>query len=537
MADKQSIEDIRKKVKQRVAQEAGSTSTPDPAKNKEQISRRFVRDCLFANALGDGMLFCELHKDRFVMNKTTGEWLLFNGQHWERDILDQAVAAVEDVAGRYLEEAQILVDEIGKALKGRNDEKAEQLEDLQKKLYKRVKRLRGDTGRKACISFAHTNNSNALAIDGDQFDSNPMLLPCANGVIDLRTGEIRDGQPTDWLFKASPVMWRGFDEPAELWKKTVLEIFDGSEEMATYLRRLLGYAITGITVEHILPIMWGAKGRNGKGTIVETIKSVLGPLAAPAPSELFLTQYRPTSSSGPSPDIMALRGLRLVFGSETDEGRKFSSSKIKWLTGADTLVGRNPYDKDPTYFRPTHTLFLMTNNRPTAPPDDNAFWERVNLIPFKLSFVSRKPAHDYERSADKNLVEKLKEEHPGVLAWLVRGCLEWQKYGLAPPATVLAANQNYRAESDDVQAFIDTECKIEPEAKEGGTLLYERFCDWYRENRDRNEKKTPSHRWFGLRMKKKIHSDKAEQDDPDGRWNRKNIIYFGVRLRPEPLDP
>lgn len=525
MADRQSIEEIKKKVEQRVAQEAGSTVTPDPSQNNGHVPGKFVRDCLHANALGDGMLYCELHKKRYVMNKTTGDWMIFNGQHWDRDILDQAIAAVEDVASRYLEEARNLVGEIDKAIKKGNKKESERLQHIQNNIYKRVLRLRGDTGRTSCIKFAHTNPDNALAVDGKKFDTNPWLLACANGVIDLLSGSFREGKPDDWLFRASPVMWQGIDAPAKLWEKSILEIFDGSEEMAAFLRRLCGYAVTGLTTEHILPILWGDKGFNGKSTIVETIKLVMGPLAAPIPSELFLQQWRPVGSSGPSPDIMALRGLRVAFGSETEQGRKFSASKMKWLSGDDTLVGRNPYDKDPTYFKPTHTLFLMTNNRPSAPPDDNAFWERIILIPFRLSFVNRKPAQNYERMADSNLKEKLKNEQPGILAWLVRGCLEWQKHGLTPPVMVLEETANYHRSEDNLTDFIEDCCELDPSYDESSTNLYEAFSQWWVKNINKDKKRVPSHKAFGQMMSKRFYKEK-----------RGTYRYFGLRLKFGVLD-
>ena len=126
-ASPQSIDEIRKAAEQRAVELAQMADTPDKSANNGKVHSKFVIECLYANALGDGMLYCELHKERFVMNKTTGEWLIFNGQHWERDILDQATASVEDVAGRYLDEAKKLVDRIDDAIKKQDPDKKNRL--------------------------------------------------------------------------------------------------------------------------------------------------------------------------------------------------------------------------------------------------------------------------------------------------------------------------------------------------------------------------------------------------------------------------
>lgn len=131
------------------------------------------------------------------------------------------------------------------------------------------------------------------------------------------------GRPEDYLTKASPVEWQGIDAPRERWDQFILEIMDGDQEMADYLRRLFGCSIVGKVTEHVFAVFHGV-GRNGKSLMVDTITEVLGELANPIPAEMLLDQGNARSSAGPSPDIMALRGQRLAFASETDEGRKFS---------------------------------------------------------------------------------------------------------------------------------------------------------------------------------------------------------------------
>lgn len=495
--------EIRRKVEARVQEEAQGMKSVDLGRNG--ITSRFVLDCLDAEELGDGMLYAALHNDRFLYNKSAKEWLLWSDHYWERDIMDASLSMVEDVVERYLKEARDLVGQISDANKTKNEDEAKGFERTQRAIYKRVKRLRTNHGREQCVKMGHTNKKNALATTGECFDTKPMLLAARNGVIDLRTGNLRAGRPSDYISKSCNVEYPKIDQPAPIWEQMLREIFRGDEDLIAFIRRMFGYSITGLSVERFFPIFWG-RGWNGKGTIVETISHVLGPLAAPIPSEMLLDQWRPRGSTGPTPDIMALKGLRLAFASESDEGRRISPSRVKWLTGGDTLIGRNPYDKYSVEFDPTHTLILLTNEKPHAPADDFAFWERACLIPFEISFVDREPVNKYERPADKGLPEKLKAEYPGILAWLVSGCLAWQEEGLNPPSIVVEATKQYRRDEDLLADFIEQCCLLDPYIEINATRLYAAFAEWFEEN---ISKKVISQKKFGRMMSKRFKREKV----------------------------
>jgi len=287
--------------------------------------------------------------------------------------------------------------------------------------------------------------------------------------------------------------------------------------MVDYVSRLLGYGITGLNIEHIFPVLYGP-GRNGKSLLPEILNYVLGSLSGSIQSEMLLDQKRPRSSQGPSPDIMTLKGLRLAFASETDEGQRFSAAKVKWLTGGDQLVGRYPHDKYEVRFNSTHLLFLITNRKPMAPGDDFAFWERMHLIPFRLSFVNRDPVADNERRADIYLLEKLKKEAPGILAWLVRGCLAYQKQGLNPPKDIIEATAQYRRDEDILADWLEDYCKVGPDEKGQATDLYDHFVKWYRKNISR--KKDFSQRRFGTLMGRRFEKTKSVG----------TVFYTGVDL-------
>lgn len=466
-----------------------------------QLDYRFLKQCLDANELGDGILYSAINNGRFIFNASAQQWMRWSGQHWETDVEDRSLSSVEEAAAKYL----TMLDGISARMKKHSDdaERIRRLKKVQEKVIKRVSRLRSDRGRRNCVKLAACNHEQALITRGDAFDLNPWLLPCENAVIDLRTGEAVPAKPEDMLLKACPTRWQGITAPCPRWEQFLLDVFESNLLLIAYLQRLLGYAITGLIHEHILPIMVG-KGRNGKGVIADTIMYVIGELAQPVPVELLLDQARSRSSAAPSPDIMALKGVRIAFASEPDENRRFSMGRVKWLTGGDALTGRWPNDKFPVTFLPTHKLLMLTNDLPHASADDFAFWERVSVIPFNLSFVDRDPAADFERRADLGLRETLKGEASGILAWLVRGCLEWQRSGLVPPDAVNISTQEYRADEDVLQDWIDECCTIDPYANCPAHQAYENFADWYVRRVNSNRKKVPSQHWFGRRLKKRF---------------------------------
>jgi putative DNA primase/helicase len=509
-------EEIRRDVEKRAA--TMEAMYPDTGLNNGVVSSEFIKQCLNANNLGDGLLYAAVNKDLFIFNVTEKEWLKWNGQHWEMDRHNQSFAAVENVVSRLLEEANLLGERISWAIKGRKKDMQNQLENRRDFIYTKIESLRKPHGRNACVNFA-VSNYDPITIDVESLDTNPWLLACENGVIDLRTGYFRDGRPDDYITMASPVKWVGFGKKPELWLKFLREIFNGDEELIAYIHKLLGYAITGSTREHIMPVFFG-KGRNGKGTLVRVLLHVMGPLAGTIQSEILLRQKIQNSPAGPSPHILDLKGLRLAFASETEQGQQFSASKVKWLTGGDRLVARGLMEKKQIRFDPSHTIFLMTNNRPTVSGDDYAFWKRMHLIPFTLSYVLNKSEdelEDFERIADPDLEDKLKEEITLILPWLVEGCLLYQREGLSIPTAVKKETENYRQDEDTMGQFLDGYCKIVPSVRTKSSEIFEVFQKWYKKN---YYSKGTSQKFFGSMMKKRFDTTKISGV----------VHYIGVEL-------
>lgn len=509
---------IDEETEQRKAEKKEPGELPAPG----EVDSKFVVECLRQNEVGDGMLYAALHRGKYIFNKTDADkqdvsigWYEWAGNHWQRDVMNYAVAAVENVTRRYLIEAKNLGYQIHDAVESGEAEKVKELKKTQKKLHERVFSLRSDSRRRKCLVCAHTSE-NPLAVPGDGFDLDPWVLACENGVVDLRTGIMRPGRPDEYIFKACPHDWKGINEPAPKWENFLNTTFDGNQELITFLQRLFGYAVTGLTAQRKFIILHG-QGQNGKGIMVETLLYVLGSLASPILSEMLLDQGKSRSAAAPSPDTMGLKGLRMAFASETDEDRRFSCARVKWFSGGDTLKGRAPHARQEIKFQPTHTLFLLTNNKPHAASYDYAFWERMILILFNISFVNRKPAKDNERPANLFLQEELISEASGILAWLVRGCIRWQEEGLNIPDYVIRAGRDYREEEDILGPYIEECCYVDPDATVGASDLYDNYHEWFVKN---ISKRGLSQKKFGGLMKRAGYVK-----DKKGTYK-----YFGVGL-------
>jgi len=489
MADISELEAYRNQVASRIEQEEEVKEPSKPKGGDDEPPIEFVQKCYMANEVGDSLLYNYRHRDQFICNIVSGNWMYYQGPHWEIDYHNKTKAACEAVVKQYLRLLDKIEEQLGKLGTGKDYADDRKTLNFQKKnLLLRIDRLRSDRGRNSLLNCA-VSNSDPLTVVPDVLDQQPWLYPCKNGVIDLRTGEFRDGKPSDLLTVSSPTEWHGITTPCLHWETFLREIFDNDQEVIDYLQKVIGYTITGLKSERLFNVFYGPHGQNGKGTLIDVIYRIMGVMAAPISSEMLMSQKFGKSASAPSPEILDLKGRRLIWASETEERNSFASGKIKWFSGGDTLTGRGVSEKFQVSFDPTHVLFLICNDRPKAPAKDSAFWERIKVFNFPFSFVSDPdPKKPHQKQRDGDLLKKLTAESSGILAWMVRGCKKWQADGhLIPPQKIKDDSLDYRNHEDDLQEFIDTNCVIDFEdatienrcsAKE----LYQRFRTWWEEN-------------------------------------------------------
>ncbi len=429
--------------------------------------RDLVLHCLDCEEAGDAELFAHLYIGRRVLfDHSEKQWYMWGGHYYRADrcgIIRRLVIA--QLATQYLYHAAELTreaeaeGEAGAHKRGQADH-----------LVKRAKQLRKLQRIDNILKLAQS----WLGIEGGDWDNRADLLAVKNGVLEIETGTLRAGRTTDTIRTVAPAEWRGLHEPAPRWEQFTLEIFGGNVELSKFLQRLLGIGLYGAVKEHRLPIFHGV-GRNGKDTLLETVNRVMGNCAGAVSSDVLVPDKRPRGGAA-SPHLCDLQGRRIAWVSETDEGARFSVGQVKYLTGGGSISARPLYGKQ-YEFAPSHLLLLITNNKPHAPADDYALWERLLLVPFTQKFVAN-PQAENEHLCDIHLKEKLENEASGILAWLVRGYIEWKRDGLNPPAAVKAATEQYQENEDVLQQFINDCCIEAEDARAPAGDLFTTYQKW-----------------------------------------------------------
>jgi putative DNA primase/helicase len=348
-------------------------------------------------------------------------------------------------------------------------------------------------------------------IDVAEFDSKPMLFNCASGTVDLRTGELREHRRDDYLMQWSPVKLDAA-VPILRFLKFISQIMLGRQSLVDYLQRTLGYCLTGDVGEQVWHLLYG-EGENGKSVLMETIEAVLGQYAGTMEPESITVNGAHRDGGAASPDIAALKGVRLVKITETEEGARIAPARIKKLSGGDKLTARFLH-RDIFEFQPTGKLFIYTNHKPQTREMTHAYWRRVRLVPFDFN-ASKLPAGE----KDPDLREKLIAEAPGILAWLVQGCLEWQRIGLNPPAEVLEATASYKSEMDIVGKFIEECCVVGVPYQATAKALWARWREWCEENNEREGNR----RNFGIAISKR-------PEQFEGVHTRDGNVWTGIGL-------
>ena len=435
---------------------------------------------------GDAEFFAASVSGRALYDHARRRWHLFASHHWRPDTTGRIVQmAIE--AMRQRQAIELARTDIG--------------DDERNKRVRRALAGEAEARIRHLLDLASTHPD--LAIEGTEWDQESWLLGVQNGVLNLKTGTLRDGRPEDRVTKVAAV---AFDPEAACprWEQFIFEISDDDPDLATFHQRFIGYALTGEDSEQCFRIDFGL-GANGKSTYLEMIARHVIPEHAwtmPFPVASWsesLSEYQRAE----------LVGRRLVIAKESEQQKRLNTEFIKSLTGQDSVNARHPYGR-PFSFIPSAKFILACNHRPVIRDDSHGMWRRVRLVPFARTFP-----------LDPHLGDVLAAEAPGILRWAVDGCLAWQRHGLAAPAAVTEATAAYQQESDTLQSFIAACClELDGVQVRAGSFYaaYDRWCD---------ESRIPevdrvSARSVGERMKRTYRAIEG-----------RHVTYTGIGLRGE----
>jgi putative DNA primase/helicase len=397
-------------------------SQPQPLQSEADAPPRF-------SDIDLALRFVDLEADRLRYVADWGKWLRWDGQCWRFD----TTLAVFDLARRLCQ---------GEAAKC-NKANA-------KKMIASAKTVA------AVVTLARADRR--IAATFDQWDADPWLINTPDGGVDLRLGVKRPHRPEDYMTKMTAVWLRG-DCP--LFLKFLDRIMGGDQELIPYLQRLFGYCTTGDTSEQAIFFNHG-DGQNGKGVLMSTVSGILGDYCHATPIETFTE----TKNDRHPTELARLHRIRLVTATETEAGRYWAESRLKEVTGGEKIPARFMH-KDFFEYLPNFKPIISGNYKPRLRSVGVAMRRRVNLIPFAVTIP------DDEK--DTQLAEKLKAEWPGILQWMIDGCLSWQERGLDPPKAVTTATD---ADQDSLSFWLEECCERDPNAWTRTTALFASWKAW-----------------------------------------------------------
>jgi P4 family phage/plasmid primase-like protien len=474
-------------------------------------------DTIRLTDVGNARRLVAEHGEDLRYCKKWKSWLVWDGRRWARDDRDQVIEYAKAVTAEFFRDAAAAHDPdtqgmlVGHALRSQ-----------------RAERLR------AMVLLAQSEPG--IPVLPAELDADSYLLNVLNGTIDLRTGALREHRRTDLITKLAPIEYSP-DAHLELWDRFLSEATAGCEvpegpqapdaaqnaaALRTFLQRAAGYSLTGDTGEEVLFLIHGPEAA-GKSTFVESLKATLGDYALTADFETFLAKK---GDGGVRNDVARLAGARFVASIEVEEGKKLAEGLVKQLTGGDTVTARFLFAES-FEFTPTFKLWLAVNSAPRVTDQDGAIWRRILRVPFEHTVPKEK--------RDRTIKATLKNPAvggPAILAWLVAGCLAWQREGLGVPPVIEAATAQYRADQDPLREFYAQCCVFEAQAWVASAALYATYQAWARENGVR-QNQVLTNTLVGRRLRARGCVQKTgEIADATGQ-RKKARGWTGVRLRTE----
>jgi putative DNA primase/helicase len=404
--------------------------------------------------LGNARRFVAQHHERLrsVPSLMRNPWFVWRGSHWEQDSAGEAMRLAKKTVTSIHEEASAISDEEKRDALRQHAFKSESAERI-----------------RAVVSLAQSEPE--IVIRQDQLDRDRWLFNVENGTIDLQSGEFYKHRRRDYITKISHIV---YDRKAQCpqWEQFLDEVLAGDTALTGFLKRAIGYSMTGDVREHSLFFCYG-QGRNGKSTFFEVIRELMADYAV----QSDFSSFQSTRNEGPRHDLARMRGARFVSAIEARGDRSFDETVLKQMTGGDTVTARHLYESS-FEFKPQFKLWLAANHLPLVREQTEAFWSRIMMIPFTVII----PAHKRKKNLSKQLVREL----PGILNWALRGCREWRRNGLMAPDTVHRAIEDYREEYDLVREFFLANCTVDPKQWTSRVALYQSFTDWWSDTRGRN---------------------------------------------------
>jgi putative DNA primase/helicase len=413
--------------------------------------------------------------DTCLFNTTNGYWYNYNGKIWEKDRKNIFRAKIIKANEEYKRRADALAYTDSEAAKKWMNEWAR-------------------SNSYGSINTMTKYLETYMSVTQEQFDVDPYLLNCQNGILNLKTGELLEHDPKHLMTKIAKASFNP-EAKASRFKKFLREIFSDNIELIQYIKRVAGTCLTGKMETQALYILFG-NGSNGKSKLIISLKEMLGDYTATIPIETIMAGKRGKGNA--SSDLVDMHGARLVTASESSESRPLGEEAVKALTGGELIKARQIYEHG-FEMMPTWTLMVSTNDKPVVQGRNFGIWRRLKLIPFLVRFAGA--------TEDTNLEAKLLKEIDGILLWAFNGLQDYFENGIQEPKTVTDAVADYKNEEDKLADFFNEYCILGPQEWCYFDELFKEYTDYCTNGREAMYSKQKlglelKERGYGRTMKK-----------------------------------
>jgi putative DNA primase/helicase len=404
------------------------------------------------NDVGNAERLIDKYGNKIRYNYERKLWLIWNGKFWKWDDGSEIMRLAQKTARSIYGEITVEDDEDTAKTKAKWASQSE-------------------SNQRLCAMIAQTEPLASITLD--QLDRDEWLLNANNGTINLKTGKLQPHNPTDLITRVIDTDFVP-DATSDQWVKFLNRIFDNKADLVAYIQRAMGYSITGNQGEQAIFFCHGS-GWNGKSTLLGVIRKILMAYSSEVEPAAFMVDKN--RGGGPNEAIASLYKVNFVSSTEIEDGQKLSTSLLKRMTGGESLRCERKFEHG-FNFRPQYKLWLCGNHEPEISDTTNSIWNRLKKIPFIVKISAEERVKDYDT--------KLVADHgAAILAWLVRGCLEWQRIGLGESSAVKEATQAYRDSQDALHDFLTECCFIKSGETLLITILHKAYIEWSESNGDK----------------------------------------------------
>lgn len=493
------VQKLKDEISQAAAEEEQLFPPPPPPAEPAPpvFTPQEIDDAFARNEFGDAMLAVKLLRGKYCFDNTAKLPYRFNGIVWELDVNNSYMLEMEKLSPLYygkLQEAQKTVGELKST--GADKEEIKEAKGLVKAYAGRIKQLDSTTRAKKVFEHASSGDGR-IGISGREWNTNPLLLPCTNCVVDLETGKMVPGRHDQYFNKTTGTEYLGMHFEAPLWDDILDKALCRDEELKEYFLHSLGCAVLGWQTKDFF-VAYGPQSNNAKSLIYDTLMKVIGAFSLVFPVTLLTEKNQDKDADAPSSQIGSFDGIRFAVSSEANASQRFDFGKVKEFTsGGDKVRIREHYARHFKEFSFAHTPVLHTNRIPTTRGVDKGFYTRMRVLPFFAQFIKPEdgpadPANNiYHRIPRSVLEEQLLREYPGILAMCVRYARKVVLLGdmPPPPTCVTKHTDEYKEDQDLVGAFLRDCCEMSESNEEQMKMIYAAFFCWCVQEKKIHEKK------------------------------------------------